>query len=188
MKPFIAIIVLATTCGAQTVRLWGRDYSEEDLMRWHKSECYTYACADGVIVAVDGSNVRLVAGTVSQTLAGKPMLVSCGSEMVALDVPNVDKIADGDSVRLLGMACGHFEYTSVIGAPKRLRRYGYVPCISYAQFRKMLVESHGEAFPRMKASALEQARQEAGAGAVAQEKQPKSENPAFKPFARPTRR
>lgn len=161
----ITIFLTSHTSYAQR-QYFGRTYSEDELVAWYKRLAPTYAQLEGQLVAVkDCPWLVLIEGRIFQVPEEKIVLIRLAPDteinIVALSTWDSDKAVDGMKVRCIGRRSGIYEYTAVNSTVTRVPRYEHVPMMSYEQFRVLLTQTNGGAFPEMEADAKRQDAQEA---------------------------
>ena len=126
-------------------------FDDGELYRWYLALKHRYAMVNGEFVPTDGEQVRRLAGTVKAFLDGNPMLFNAtnGAGLVAVDVLDGSRWGEGEGLCFLGKPAGTYDKYLEGDVPKVLSRYQWVPCLTYPQFKTLLNNTQGAAFPEM---------------------------------------
>jgi hypothetical protein len=70
-------------------------------------------------------------------------------EPVVLEDRNTEEITDGDKIQRLVLPSGRYQYVTVMGAVKTIKKYQSVMPVSYGEFRYFLSSDGASAFPEV---------------------------------------
>lgn len=125
---FVLLCVLALQSRAQTYYVVrGVQLTPDQFEAVYQANRLNYT-ADG---RPTGNSAMRLSGRVTQIIATNAVLVSTGDELVAVRTSrSTDATNEGDAVDGLCARVGNFDYTTVLGAAKRVPLLAPVACIS----------------------------------------------------------
>jgi len=159
MKRLVAflliILVLPVYAKNAIVKLYGWNYSQEELQQVYSSLKLSYHVHNGKITDIANTPYFEIAGKVQQIVSETLILLwDSESKIKAVIVPDTTKLEEDQKVGFLVERVGSFSYANIMGTQITVDKYSYIPRnFSFGIFLAEVQKINGLEFPEIKSDA-----------------------------------